>query len=1205
MIMAAAIIILIGCVKDPAKLGIHPNTLYKGRVIEKSQNKPIKGVTVSVTDGSHVHTSQVTGDDGCFEFRVDFDAIDENYSLQLDCQGYTSIKEDLKGFGQESYDYKDIVYYDNSDPSNWPNVTTIDVSEITSTTAITGGTITYSGAADITARGVCWGTTHTPNIDGNHTTDGSGIGSFTSNLTNLSVNTTYFVRAYAINLHGTYYGEEKSFTTNDGSVVVTTNDVSNITPISATCGGIVTISSGNTFPITARGVCWATSHNPTIDNAHTSDGTGAGSFNSSITGLSVSTTYYVRAYATNEIGVYYGEEKTFSTIGGLPVVTTKPVTNITPISATGGGNVTADNGFNVTERGICWSTYENPTVDDNHKPAGSGLGEYNCGMTDLASNTTYYVRAYAINANGTSYGNNIPFTTAEGSITITTSDVTNITPISAMSGGNITLASGNTLPVTARGVCWSTNHNPTTDNSHTSDGTGSGSYTSSITGLTVNTTYYVRAYAVNELGIYYGAEKNFSTTIGLPVVTTKDITDIHPLSATSGGIVTSDNGFTVTSRGVCWSVVQNPTIDDSHTTNGTGMGEFNSFMETTQNSTTYHVRAYATNANGTAYGEDKLFTTTSGAITVTTNSVTGIGPSSATCGGNATLTSDNNLPITAKGVCWSTGHNPSISDSHTIDGTGNGTFTSTISGLSINTQYYVRAYATNQLGTYYGNEKSFTTTAGLPSVTTTEPILNETTVTTGGNVTSDGGYNVTARGICYGPLPNPDLTSTYQHTTDGSGTGYFSSTFSLPGGSGRYYIRAYATNANGTVYGEQKSIIQPYDELPTFLFNGITYRVAPNANNTFYWSDADAYCNNLTLYGYSDWRLPTKEELLQMYNDRVSIGNFVNYKYWSSTPTTYSHWYVDFSSGTPLCNNYGGGDQYSYYVRPIRQETSGGTAPVAPTVTTASPSGVTSSSATCGGNVTSDGGATVTQRGVCYSTSQNPTTSSQIVLGGSGTGLFTCSLSGLSSTTTYYVRAYATNSAGTAYGDQQSFTTSGGSGGGQTYSFTFEDGTEDWHQIDADGDGNTWFRRQTSGGGHNSDACVTSASFINDSKGALTPDNYLFTPLRYAVSNGASISFYVCAQDANWAAEHYGVAVATTSGNPTASDFTTIWEETLSAKTGLRGMDRGTSDQGTWYLKTIDLSTYAGQTIWIAIRHFNCTDQFMINIDDITITTSY
>jgi hypothetical protein len=235
----------------------------------------------------------------------------------------------------------------------------------------------------------------------------------------------------------------------------------------------------------------------------------------------------------------------------------------------------------------------------------------------------------------------------------------------------------------------------------------------------------------------------------------------------------------------------------------------------------------------------------------------------------------------------------------------------------------VRAYATNQIDTYYGPEKSFTTTVGLPTVTTTEPTLNGTTVTTGGNVTSDGGFSVTARGICYGPLPNPDLTSNYSHTNDGSGTGYFSSTFSLPGGSGRYYIRAYATNANGTVYGEQKSIIQPYDELPTFQFNGHTYRVAPEANNRLSWLNADAYCNNLTLYGYSDWRLPTKAELLQMYNDRESIGGFVtsssNYpRYWSSTAyeNPNYHWYVNFSTG--------GVDYISnsniYRVRPIRVE---------------------------------------------------------------------------------------------------------------------------------------------------------------------------------------------------------------------------------------------------------------------------------------------
>lgn len=745
MIMAAAIIILIGCVKDPAKLGIHPNTLYKGRVIEKSQNKPIKGVTVSVTDGSHVHTSQVTGDDGRFEFRVDFDAIDDNYSLQLDCQGYTSLKEDLKGFGQESYDYKDIVYYDNSNPSNWPNVTTKEVSEITSTTARTGGTITYSGAAEITARGVCWGTTHTPDIDGNHTTDGSGTGSFTSNLTNLSLNTTYFVRAYATNMHGTYYGEEKTFTTNDGSVVVTTNNVTNVTPTSATCGGTVTVSSGNTFPITSRGVCWATTHNPTIDNAHTSDGSGVGSF------------------------------------------------------------------------------------------------------------------------------------------------------------------------------------------------------TSSITGLTVNTNYYVRAYATNEVGTFYGEEKNFNTTMGLATVTTKDIMDIHPLSATGGGVVTNDNGFTITSRGVCWSVVQNPTINDNHTTNGVGTGEFNTFMENLQNSTTYHVRAYATNANGTAYGEDKSFTTTSGEITVTTNAVTNVTASTATSGGNATITNDNNLSITAKGVCWSTSHNPSINDNHSNDGSGTGTFTSTISGLSVNTQYYVRAYATNQLGTYYGSEKSFTTTVGLPVVTTAEPTLNGTTVTSGGNVTSDGGFPVTARGICYGIYPNPDLSSAYTHTTDGSGTGYFTSVIDTTVGN-TLYVRAYATNANGTAYGAQVIVNIEYLLLPTFTYNGHTYRVAPDPHTSYTeyisWTAANSYCDNLTAYGYSDWRMPTKAELETMYQNRVAIGGFIDYYchnnggilsyhysyYHSSTVTGTDHYKINWQNGTSTRYYESGYDHpisYEYYrchVRPIRVE---------------------------------------------------------------------------------------------------------------------------------------------------------------------------------------------------------------------------------------------------------------------------------------------
>ena len=118
-------------------------------------------------------------------------------------------------------------------------------------------------------------------------------------------------------------------------------------------------------------------------------------------------------------------------------------------------------------------------------------------------------------------------------------------------------------------------------------------------------------------------------------------------------------------------------------------------------------------------------------------------------------------------------------------------------------------------------------------------------------------------------------------------------------------------------------------------------------------------------------------------------------------------------------------------VRPVSGTINYGTEEL-PTVTTNSVTSITKNSAVCGGNVTSDGGATVTQRGVCWSTSQNPTTNDNKTIDGSGTGSFTSNMSGLTAGTTYYVRAYAVNSQGTAYGTQKTFTTTTTSGGGAT-----------------------------------------------------------------------------------------------------------------------------------------------------------------------------
>ena len=180
------------------------------------------------------------------------------------------------------------------------------------------------------------------------------------------------------------------------------------------------------------------------------------------------------------------------------------------------------------------------------------------------------------------------------------------------------------------------------------------------------------------------------------------------------------------------------------------------------------------------------------------------------------------------------------------------------------------------------------------------------------------------------------------------------------------------------------------------------------------------------------------------------------------------------------------------------------------------------------------------------------------------------------------------------------------------YSYDFEDHTmQGWTTIDADGDGNNWMLGTvyTPYGltGHNgSSEVVTSQSYINEWKQILYPNNYLVSPVKITAHNGTYISLWACNQDVsyeNFNGEHFGVAVSTTN-NTNASAFTTIQEWTLNSK----GMGQKTSvtrsgnrQQGNWQCFIVDLSAYAGQNIWIAIRHFNSSDEFMLDVDDITI----
>jgi uncharacterized protein (TIGR02145 family) len=307
------------------------------------------------------------------------------------------------------------------------------------------------------------------------------------------------------------------------------------------------------------------------------------------------------------------------------------------------------------------------------------------------------------------------------------------------------------------------------------------------------------------------------------IVTTAEINSITLTSAISGGNIVSDGDATITARGVCWSTDPNPTTDNSKTNDGSGIGSFSSSITGLTPGTTYHVRAYATNLQGTAYGADVSFTTTTAPVvpTVTTTAIYTILATTANGGGK--VISDGGAPITAHGLCWSSAANPSTSDSNTNDGsTGLGSFASSMTGLTQGTAYHVRAYATNSVGTAYGEDVLFATKLCVEVVTSAISSILSSTATSGGNITSNCGALVTARGICWSKTANPTIADNF--TTEGSGTGTFTSSISGLSSGTIYYVRAYATTGLGTSYGNQVSFVT----LSTVSdFDGNVYTVVP------------------------------------------------------------------------------------------------------------------------------------------------------------------------------------------------------------------------------------------------------------------------------------------------------------------------------------------------------------------------------------------
>lgn len=535
-----------GCVKDLHNSGISESTVLKGRVLEESEREPIVNVLVTVTNGTTDYANTKTNNEGRFELTVNYDNFDGGNCLFLN-SGSSGITKriDLKGMGQETYDYGDIFLYNKNDGAT-PTITTSAVKDITSNGAVCGGNITSDGGSEVTRRGLCWSLSENPTISDSNVSCESGTGEFTGAITGLTPNTTYHVRAFATNAIGTSYGEDRHFTTANGGgnatkPTVSTKAISTISTNSAECGGDVTSDGGST--VTERGLCWAKAsitHNPTISNYSVQDnGVGTGSFTCTMSGLTTNTDYYVRAYAKNAVGISYGDPVPFTTLSGgssdmAPTVETGVVSNITSNTATCSGVVTSDGGGGVYQRGICWSTSPNPRIPftpwggtpepngteyvfDN----GSGTGSFSCNMTNLSPNTTYYVCAFAGNLIGTSYGEDVHFRTLDYNtyppeVRTWTVDYNSSSNTATCKG---MLVSEGGAPVTACGICWGTSQNVTiVGNPNVAYGnvpsTQPGLFTCNISGFSSGTTYYVRAFATNGFGTSYGTPSELVTSGG-------------------------------------------------------------------------------------------------------------------------------------------------------------------------------------------------------------------------------------------------------------------------------------------------------------------------------------------------------------------------------------------------------------------------------------------------------------------------------------------------------------------------------------------------------------------------------------------------------------------------------------------------------------------------------------------------------------------
>ena len=752
------------------------------------------------------------------------------------------------------------------------------------------------------------------------------------------------------------------------------------------------------YPVTEKGFYYATTKEKLqIEDRRTvviNREVGKGDYNITIKRLTPNTIYYYLPFATNEQGTAVGQIiNSFTTAPAVaPTILTSEEVSTTAYQLTFKATVPDDGGYPLTNYGFIYATHSNPTLSDNKvnftNDSSRDITEFSATVDTPIAETTYYVRAYAATRAGLAFGNIVRFRSSAAGVPKNVSIETpyNISKNSVMLRANVSQLGGANI-IEAGFVYSDATDSPTTTTGTKVVASESGNFNSfsqEINHLTPAKTYYVRAFVTNRAGTTYSEAKVFHT---LPTVvpTGVSVTKIDKITRNSvrvEGNVASAEGGDIIERGFIYSL-SGYTLEESTgnkiMVSGNSIGTFTTTITGLTKNTKYYVKAYAKNQAGIAYSYIQSFTTKDTELPTLTSDF----QVTIMVKGVATITSDGGAAVTRKGFVYSKyNSNPTLNDSYAIITSNGNTFskTFTTADLSINSYYYIRAFATNEKGTAYSSVSRIRTTDISKPTVSTEAVtgISQNKATLNGKINSNGGGTISKYGFVYSRFTNsPSLNDGYTVELQSlNPTGVFSATISSLSVGVTYYVRAFAINELGITYGSVKSFRQPLsigDEyeggVVAYLFQSgdsgyvwgeqhglIIPKKDDRPTDTYQWGCYSVYytstgigqgkentrqiisacgSGNAAYYvknqyragGKADWFLPSIEELRKIYynRDSLNISSSSSYDwYWSSTQ--YNRYGPGYDSYYAYYMHFYNGQSYyiykgNYYgkVLPVRQ----------------------------------------------------------------------------------------------------------------------------------------------------------------------------------------------------------------------------------------------------------------------------------------------